>query len=33
MVAIRRVRTDHYRISLPRVLEHSMHGVMAGFEV
>ncbi|MEO1468289.1 MAG: mandelate racemase/muconate lactonizing enzyme family protein [Pseudomonadota bacterium] len=33
MALIERVRTDHYLIPLDRVLEDSMHGRMAGFEV
>ncbi|SMX51117.1 mandelate racemase/muconate lactonizing enzyme family protein [Actibacterium lipolyticum] len=33
MARIEKVRADHYLIPLPRVLEDSMHGAMAGFEV
>lgn len=33
MARIDRIRTDHYLIPLPRVLEDSMHGAMRGFEV
>ncbi|MEL6268031.1 MAG: uroporphyrinogen decarboxylase, partial [Pseudomonadota bacterium] len=33
MALIERVRADHYLIPLDRVLEDSMHGRMAGFEV
>ncbi|GMG84167.1 mandelate racemase/muconate lactonizing enzyme family protein [Paralimibaculum aggregatum] len=33
MAEIRETRADHYLIPLPRALEDSMHGRMAGFEV
>ncbi|WP_136440598.1 mandelate racemase/muconate lactonizing enzyme family protein [Pacificoceanicola onchidii] len=33
MPAIAHLKTDHYRIPLPRALEDSMHGSMADFEV
>lgn len=33
MARIETTRADHYLIPLPRVLEDSMHGAMAGFEV